>query len=189
VRGELSLAAYELVLGKGFENVTVDDMAAAGGVSRSTFLRYFGTKDEAVLTALETHAARLADALRARPADEDDWTALRRAIEAFVIPIYQKDRAGALAVTRLILYTSALSGRQQERQDWRTPLTRALAERAGVSGPVPLTLALKVVAAMECLNLAIAYWSAADGELDLVGLIDQGFAVLGDESVRSEPTR
>ena len=93
MRGELSVAAYELVVEKGFENVTVDDMAAAGGVSRSTFLRYFRTKDEAVLIALETHVRRMADALRARPAEENDWTALRQAIEAFLKPIYLKDRA------------------------------------------------------------------------------------------------
>ena len=189
MRGDLSLAAYELVLEKGFENVTVDDMAAAGGVSRSTFLRYFHTKNEAVLIVLETHAERLADALRLRPADEDDWTALRRAIETFVVPLYMKDRLGALAMTRLILETSALSRGQLDRRDWRTPLTQALAERAGITGPPPFALALKVVASMECLNLAIGYWNAADGEVDLVGLIEEGFAVLGDESVRAEPTR
>ncbi len=183
------MAAYELVVVKGFENVTVDDMAAAGGVSRSTFLRYFRTKDEAVLIALETHVQRMADALRARPAEENDWTALRQAIEAFLKPIYLKDRAGALAVTRLFMHTSALSGRQLERQDWRTPLTQALAERSGVEGPVPLTLALKVAAALECLNLAIAYWAAADGEIDLVALLEEGFAMLGDETLRAEPTR
>ena len=33
VQAELSLAAYELVVEKGYGNVTVDDMAAAGGVS------------------------------------------------------------------------------------------------------------------------------------------------------------
>src|SRR6266571_6090484 len=84
VHAELSLAAYELVLERGFENVTLDDMAAAGGVSRSTFLRYFRTKDQVVVTALETHAERMADVLRARPAEEDDWSALRNAIEGFV---------------------------------------------------------------------------------------------------------
>jgi AcrR family transcriptional regulator len=179
VRAELSLAAYELVLQKGFENVTLDDMAAVGGVSRSTFLRYFRTKDQAVLTALDTHAERLADALRARPADEDDWTALRRAIETVFIPLYLTDRAGALAITRLMLHRPALSGGPLERDDFRTPLTRALAERAGVSGPVPIALSVKVAAAMECLHLSVVSWAAADGEVDLVDVLDEAFAVLG----------
>ena len=101
VQAELSLAAYELVVEKGYGNVTLDDMAAAGGVSRSTFLRYFRTKDQAIVVALKAYVERMADALRARPRDEDDWSALRSAIEAFVVPIYRKNPAGAQAFTRL----------------------------------------------------------------------------------------
>src|SRR6202042_1892923 len=62
VQAELSLAAYELVVEKGYGNVTLDDMAAAGGVSRSTFLRYFRTKDQAIQVALKAYVQRMADA-------------------------------------------------------------------------------------------------------------------------------
>jgi AcrR family transcriptional regulator len=181
VQAELSLAAYELVVEKGYGNVTLDDMATAGGVSRSTFLRYFRTKDQAILVALEAHVARMADTLRARPRDEDDWSALRGAVEAFVGPIYRKNPAGAQAFSRLAMFTQALSGTQLERQDWRTPLTRALAERHGVSGPVPFGLAVKVGAALECMGLAVSCWAAADGAADLMDLLADGFAVLGGE--------
>jgi AcrR family transcriptional regulator len=178
VVAELSLAAYELVVEKGYANVTLDDMAAVGGVSRSTFLRYFGTKDQAILVALKAHVERMADALRAQPRDEDDWSALRSAIEAFVVPIYSKYPAGAQAFTRLAMFTQALSGAQLEKQDWRTPLTRALAERHGASEPVPIGLAVKVSAALECMGLAVSYWAAADGEVDLIGLLREGFTAL-----------
>ena len=181
VQAELSLAAYELVVEKGYGNVTLDDMAAAGGVSRSTFLRYFRTKDQAILVALKAYVERMADALRARPREEDDWSALRSAIEAFVVPIYAKHPAGAQAFTRLAMFTQALSGAQLEKQDWRTPLTRALAERHGVSEPVPISLAVKVGAALECMGLAVGYWVAADGEVDLVDLLKEGFTALSGE--------
>lgn len=178
VEAELSLAAYELVVEKGYANVTLDDMAAAGGVSRSTFLRYFGTKDQAILVAWKARVARMADTLRARPRDEDDWTALRNAIEAFVVPIYAKHPAGAQAFSRLVLFTPALSGARLEQQDWRTPLARALAERHGLAEPVPIGLSVKVAAALECMGLAVSYWAAADGEVDLVDLLKEGFAAL-----------
>jgi AcrR family transcriptional regulator len=181
VQAELSLAAYELVVEKGYGNVTLDDMAAVGGVSRSTFLRYFRTKDQAILVALKAHVERMADTLRARPRDEDDWSALRSAIEAFVVPIYLKNPAGAQAFTRLAMFTQALSGAQLEKQDWRTPLSRALAERHGVSGPVPISLAVKVGAALECMGLAISYWAAADGAVDLADLLKEGFTALSGE--------
>jgi AcrR family transcriptional regulator len=182
VRAELSLAAYDLVVEKGYGNVTLDDMAAVGGVSRSTFLRYFRTKDEAILVALKAYVERMADALRARPPEEDDWSALRIAIESFVVPIYTRNPAGAQALSRLALFTRALSGAHLERADWRTPLTGALAERHGIPGPVPIGLSVKVAAALDCMALAIEHWVAADGETDLVDLLREGFAALTGES-------
>jgi hypothetical protein len=34
---------------------------------------------------------------------------------------------------------------------------------------------------MQCLNLALAYWAAEDGRVDLVDLLDEGFAALGGD--------
>lgn len=189
VRTELSLAAYELVVEKGYGNVTLDGMAAAGGVSRSTFVRYFPTKDEVILVALEAHVERMADALRARPPDEDDWLALRRAIESFIVPIYTRHPAGAQAFTRLVLFTRALAGARLDQQDWRTPLARALAERHGAGEPVPIGLAVKVVAALDCMGLAVSYWAAADGAADLGGLLGECFSVLSGADQPGRPPR
>jgi AcrR family transcriptional regulator len=178
VQAELSLAAYDLVVEKGYDNVTLDDMAAAGGVSRSTFLRYFRTKDQAILVALKAYVQRMADALRARPREEDDWAALRSAVESFIVPIYARNPAGAEALSRLALFTRTLSGAHLERADWRMPLTSALAERHGLSGPAPIGLEVRAAAALDCMALAIAHWIAADGETDLVDLLREGFAAL-----------
>jgi AcrR family transcriptional regulator len=178
VQAELSLAAYELVVEKGYGNVTLDDMAAAGGVSRSTFLRYFRTKDQAILVALKAYVERMADALRTRPPAEDDWRALRGAIESFVVPIYTRNPAGAQEISRLALFTRVLSGAHLDLADWRAPLTRALAERHGAGDPVPIGLAVKVAAALDCLGLAVSRWVAAGGQVDLVDLLREGFAAL-----------
>ena len=182
VQAELSLAAYELVVEKGYGNVTLDDMAAAGGVSRSTFLRYFRTKDQAIVVALKAYVERMADALRARPRDEDDWSALRSAIESFVVPIYERNPAGAQALSRLALFTGALSGAHLERADWRAPLARALAERHGIAEPIPIGLSVKVAAALDCMDLAVSHWAAEDGGVDLVDLLRDGFTALSGES-------
>src|ERR1700733_15120687 len=137
VQAELSLAAYELVVEKGYGNVTLDDMAAAGGVSRSTFLRYFRTKDQAIQVALKAYVQRMADALRARPRDEDDWSALRSAIESFVVPIYTLNPAGAQALSRLALFTQALSDAHLDIADWRGPPTPAPGQGPGGRAAAP----------------------------------------------------
>ncbi|UUU32456.1 TetR/AcrR family transcriptional regulator [Streptomyces sp. CA-210063] len=178
VRAELTQVAFELFLRDGFDKVTLDDLASAAGVSRSTFLRYFGTKEDAVLGAFDAHGNWVAEALRARPADEDDWTALRRALDT-VIQRYHQDPAGSLATTRLVRETPALCARQLEKQHgWRPTLARALAERHGSSGSPSLADTVRAAAALDCLNIALDHWTASDGDLDLVALLDEAFAAL-----------
>ncbi|MEU0279196.1 TetR family transcriptional regulator [Streptomyces sp. NPDC088147] len=170
--------AFDLFRREGFDNVTINDLAAACGVSRSTFLRYFGSKEDAVLGAVDGQGERVASALRARPADEEDWTALRRALDALVGP-WHRDPVTALATTQLVVGTPALCTRQWEKQNsWLPGLARALAERSGPSGPSPLAQSVKAAAALDCLNVAIDHWTASDGHLDLVDLLDEAFATL-----------
>lgn len=180
VRAELAQVAFELFRRKGFDKVTVDDLAAAAGVSRSTFLRYFGTKEDAVLGAFDGHDRRVADALRARPADEGEWRALRRALDV-VIERYHEDPADSLETTRLVRDTPALCARHLEKQyTWRPALSQALAERAGSERPT-LAQSVRTAAALDCLNVALDHWLASDGREDLVELLDAAFAALNIE--------
>ncbi|MFI9828133.1 TetR family transcriptional regulator [Streptomyces sp. NPDC051913] len=185
VRAELGQVAFELFRRDGFDKVTVDDLARAAGVSRSTFLRYFATKEDAVLSALESDSEakgeRVAEALRARAADEDDWTALRRVLAKAALEPYHQDPAAALALTRLIRDTPALCDRRLAKQHrWRPALAHALAERGGSPEP---TLAhwVRASAALDCLNAAVDHWSDSEGTLDLVGLLNEAFAALAPE--------
>jgi AcrR family transcriptional regulator len=178
VRAELAQVAFDLFRREGFDNVTVNDLAAAAGVSRSTFLRYFGTKEDAVLGALDAHGERVADALRARPVDEDDWTALRHALD-ILLEHHRQDPAGALAVSRLIMRTPALCARSLEKQAaWRPALAQALSERAGSERPTGIGPLVRAAAAVDCLNIAVEHWTADDGSSDLDGLLDEAFAAL-----------
>ncbi|OHV27087.1 transcriptional regulator [Parafrankia soli] len=178
VRAMLAEVALDLFRRDGFDNVTINDIAAAAGVSRSTVLRYFGTKEDAVLGALDAHGEQVADALRARPPDEDDWTALRHALD-IVVEIYRQDPEAALATTRLVLATPALHTRQWEKQHgWRPALTQALAERGASRRPGIITHTVRAAAALDCLNIAIAHWAKSDNKLNLSDLLDEAFAAL-----------
>ncbi len=178
IRAQLAQAAFDLFRREGFESVTVNDLAEAAGVSRSTFLRYFGTKEDAVLSAFDAQGDQVAGALRGRPASEDDWTALRRALDTVIAP-YRQDPPSTLALTRLILDTPALCAWHLEKQQgWRPVLAQALAERPGLPQPATLAQSVKAAAALDCLNIAVDHWAACDGRLDLVDLLDEAFAVL-----------
>jgi AcrR family transcriptional regulator len=187
VRTELGQVAFELFAREGFENVTVNDLAAAAGVSRSTFLRYFATKEDAVLSAFDAHGEQVADALRARPADEDDWTALRRALDT-ALEHYRRDPARALAMARLVQQTPALCARQLAQQSgWRPKLAQALADRTGTGQSAKLAHAVRAAAALDCLNVALSHWTDSDGQLDLPTLVGDAFATLSPDRPHPGP--
>ena len=178
VRDELAQVALELIRSRGFDNVTITDLAAAAGVSRSTYLRYFAAKEDAVLGALDAQGEHLANALRARPAEEGDWTALRRALDVVIEP-YHRDPVRALEMTRLVKGTPTLCSRHREKQHgWRPALAQALAERSGPPGQVGVEVLVRAAAALECLDIALERWTGSDGRLDLVDLLDESFASL-----------
>ncbi|MER8232839.1 TetR family transcriptional regulator [Streptomyces sp. NPDC094049] len=178
VRAELAQVAFGLFRREGFDKVTLDDLASAAGVSRSTFLRYFRTKEDAVLGAFDAQGEELAAVLRDRPEAEDDWTALRRAMDHVLDP-YRRDPEHSLALTALVRETSSLCARRLEKQDgWRAGLARSLAARSGDPGPGTLAQTVRAAAALDCLNVALDHWTASDGRSDLDALVDEAFAVL-----------
>src|SRR5918993_1459667 len=67
-------AAIDLFLDQGFEATSVEQIAHAAGVSRSTFFRQFGGKDDVVFADHELLLAQLRDYL-AQP-HENPWVAV-----------------------------------------------------------------------------------------------------------------
>ncbi|MEV7012335.1 TetR/AcrR family transcriptional regulator [Streptosporangium sp. NPDC051022] len=73
-REELVAVALELFGGRDAEDVSIDDVASAAGVSRALVHHYFGGRQELYVAALKSAAAQLEARLRpgggARPLDE-----------------------------------------------------------------------------------------------------------------------
>ncbi|MFI6252200.1 TetR family transcriptional regulator [Streptomyces sp. NPDC051016] len=176
VRERLARVAVEFFRREGFDKVTASEVADAAGVSRSTFLRYFGTKEEAVLSAFEPNCGEAAAVLRARPLDEDAWTALRYAMSALIRPYYDSV-ADSLALARLIDESAALRARRLEMMSrWRDILAGVLAERAGEPGEVTIGFLVLTAAAIDCVTIAVERWTALDGRVDLTVLLDEALA-------------
>lgn len=76
----IATATVELVVERGFDAVRVEDVCGRAEVGRSTFFRYFDSKEAAFVAGI--HQGRLGsvvDAISRRPEDEDALTALANA--------------------------------------------------------------------------------------------------------------
>jgi AcrR family transcriptional regulator len=179
LRVQVAEAAFNVFAERGFDNVTATEVAAAAGISRATFFRYFESKEDAVFVAQEALGTQIAAGLRERPAGEDAWTALRHALDA-VITYYRASPSHALARLRLIRGTPKLRSHQLDRMaEWKESLNAALAERLGLEESDVKVEAL-VAAALGALNAASVRWAESDGSDDLIELIDTAFAALAE---------
>ncbi|RPF08133.1 TetR family transcriptional regulator [Frondihabitans sp. PhB161] len=182
VRDELAAVGLQGFLESGFDAVTFDDLARRAGVSRSTYLRYFGSKEDVVLCVFDALGPQMAEALTDQASISDDWAALRHAVEPGVT-LLTADAAFELSRLRLVWTTPSLWARLHEKQEtWRPRLVELLAERRPESAVPIIALRTRVMAALGCLMVAYDAWIESDGLESLDDLLDQAFASLtGDD--------
>jgi AcrR family transcriptional regulator len=77
-RQQIADVAMRLFSARGFERVTVAEVAAEAGVSEKTVFNYFPTKEDLFYDEVPERARALADAIRSRPPGESVVVALRR---------------------------------------------------------------------------------------------------------------
>ena len=128
-RDALSAAALRLALEHGPQNVRVDDIAEAAGVSPRTYNNYFSSREQAIVVGLAAERGHaLAAALRARPLDEP----LEHAVVGALIEQYSDEGEPDRDTLALITSAPAL---QTEFLDTiaaiERPLAEAIAARAG----------------------------------------------------------
>jgi len=178
VRAELSEAALPLLVERRFESVTIDDLAAAAGVSRRTFFRYFSSKEDMVFAFLDQWAVRLAADIVARPSDEDPVAAVHHAFRQLTIAY--EDRA--LVLVRLVRETPAL--RQQERinrEHLRSAVVTAVARRLGVDEERSLRPQILATIAFAPLDAAMLAWFTSRSNQEIGTLLDEALETFNRE--------
>jgi AcrR family transcriptional regulator len=144
-RTEIAEVAVRLFRERGFDAVSVDEIAAASGISRRTFFRYFGAKEDVLFH--QHH--EFVDELRARlfdPAGSGDLTHLRQVMhQMFGRPRSEHDRE----VSRLMLTEPAVRARCDELA---VDFEHVVAERLRAAGYDEIRAALLAGAAMGALR-------------------------------------
>lgn len=83
VRGEIHRAALRLFAERGYDAVTTEEIAAAAGVSHSTYFRHVRSKEELLLGPVRRAGKVIVANLEARPPGEPPEVALTLAIKGW----------------------------------------------------------------------------------------------------------
>lgn len=157
VRQALSEAAIRLAVERGWDNVRVEDIAAAAGVSTRTFGNYFRGKNEALYALAGDRPDRLRAAVVGRPAGESLWDAVINATLSIYGAGEELDRE---TVTRIRLAGAPhLRGAYLEAQAALEPaLAAGIAERLDVDADTDVYPRLLAGVVIQALRVAMECW-------------------------------
>ncbi len=171
--------ALDLFEARGFEAVTVAEVAAEVGMAASTLYRHFSTKEALVLW--DQHEPALEKALGKELGRRRPFEALREAFVAELGQAYEADLEFQLRRIRYIYQTEAIHAAAVEAdfQD-RVELTEALESVLPKNQRSAATIVAGV--ALLALDVALDRWQQGGGRRPLSELIAEAFDQAGDMS-------
>lgn len=178
-RAALRAAALRLFRAKGFERTTVDEIAAAAGVSRTTFFRYYPTKEAVVFDRGREVGEVFRRWIAERPRKENPF----EAFEGALLALAREARADSdlaresIELEELFRKNPVLRRRQAEHREEQISLVaQALADRDGrpVDAEHRLAAGLGVVVS----DSVREQWHESRGGADAEALLKQHFAII-----------
>jgi mycofactocin system transcriptional regulator len=128
---QLSHIGLQLFIENGFDETTVDEIAAAAGIGRRTFFRYFASKNDLPWGDFDELVERMRADLAAVPDSEPLYATLTRAVLDFnTYPAselqYHRERMQLLMTVPTLVAHSTL-----RYESWRGVITEFAARRLG----------------------------------------------------------
>jgi AcrR family transcriptional regulator len=181
-RQRISAVATGLFFARGFDAVTVDEIAAAANVSKMTVFNYFARKEDLFLDREDEVKLLLHEALVQRPKGQSPTDALRRLVDRLNEQKHPFARVDSQTVAwwRVVAASPSLLARLREIGD-----EAALGLAVELAGPQPDGVT-RLVAGMIVLTWRTAYGeairafergaSAKKANAAFIAVIDRGFA-------------
>ena len=175
-RRELQRIALRLFDAHGFDNTTIEQIAAEAGVSERTFFRYFTTKASVLWAEFDTEVAAIRDALADVPESVPMMDAIRTAVVA--ANHYRAEDVPDMRMRMALIATEpALSfGAAEHYAHWEQAVSDFAARRLGLAADslYPLAVGRTVLAACRA---AYDRWSDR-ADRDLPTYLDAALSAL-----------
>jgi AcrR family transcriptional regulator len=179
-RQAISNIATQMFVDRGFDEVTIVEVADAAGVAKMTVTNYFPRKEDLVLDRAEAIERHLADVITARAPGESMLAAIRRDYAEAVARADVTLGLSSPAFAAMILGSPVLVGRVREMLDRREQLLGdAIAAETGTDGPEQRLVAV-LLASVHRVLAAEATRRSLEGEPR-----GQICAVLADAATRA----
>lgn len=178
---ELERVAVAMFLERGYDNVSVDDIAAAVGIGRRTFFCYFHSKADLVWGDYDWACEQLRSTFADIPQDVPLMDALRRGVINFNT-VDAADMDHHRQRMRLLLKEPSLVANAMARyQQWREVVEEFVADRLGITQKslIPRTIAYS---ALGCSLAAYEQW-LEDDRVDHLELLDGAFRAAATQFV------
>jgi AcrR family transcriptional regulator len=179
-RDRIRACALRLFREQGYDATTVEQIAAAAGVSHMTFFRYFPAKEDVALS--DRYDPLIAELIEQTPVTQPLVQRIRTALLQGLEQVYDTDRDAMLAQNKLIVSTPALRERL-----WANQITTQQfileALHNGERGPhADFQAKVTVAVCLAAAATAVLTWSESDGVPELPDLIEQAFDTLAHPS-------
>jgi AcrR family transcriptional regulator len=171
----LADTARRLFSERGFEEVSVAEIAEAAEVSTATVFNYFPTKEDLVYSRLEAFQEQMLAAIRDRAPGETVIAAFGKFIlepRGLLVATDEESARQLTAVTRMIAASPALMAREQQiMADYTDALAELIAEEtgAGPADPRPYVVANALIGVHRSL-IAYVRRRVEDGTPDRASL-------------------
>ena len=166
-RGRLEQAAMDLFIERGFEQVTVAEIAGRAGLTERTFFRYFADKREVLFWGQDALRELLVDAVAGTPGSVAPIDAVAAALEA-AGAVLQERREYARRRQAVIAANTGLRERELIKLASLASALAGALRRRGVTGPAA---SLTAEAGIAVFKIAFERWVSEAGEADLPRLI------------------
>lgn len=167
--------AMRLFEANGYEETTVEQIAAAADISPSTFFNYFPSKEDVVL--YDAYDPMIASLLENRPAGEPLSVSFR-AVLGLIGGALERDREVVLARSRLMLQVPELRARLwEEIEKAQVFLDAAIAARTG-RDPDDFEIRVLMMAFVGGMMEAMREWVRQGGTAPFPDFLNRAFDVI-----------
>jgi len=163
VRDAIWNAAIDLFGEKGFDETTVDDIAAAAGVSQRTFFRYFASKSDLMGQGVLAYGEALTAAIKTCPQSANSFDVLRKAVLNIATTVASYPRSkDVIAVS--IRFPAAREAQRSRMGEVEESVAQAFAARMKKGRERELTSRLLAGLTLTILDATMRLWFAEGAE-------------------------